>query len=129
MHKHHHNSHVIFWLKSQKWTGFKLGVGSHQALCEGHTSIMSWRPGIDVAIHTEVQLLSAAAYAEFRQAVQDGLDRGAVFKRSFYGRVLWCSSITLQRPAWLEGLLSFHHSVNRPVLLPCAPVVWVSGVK
>ena len=55
---------------------FKLGVGSHPILCEGHTDIMSWRPGIDVAIHTEAQLLSAAAFAEFRQAVQDRLDRG-----------------------------------------------------
>ena len=95
--------------------------------CEGHTSIMSWRPGIDVAVHTEAQLLSAAAYAEFRQAVQDRLDRGDRVQALFCGRVSWCSSTTLPRQGCLAGPQNFRPYVNRPVPRQRAPLHEFSG--
>ena len=88
---------------------------------------MSWRPGIDVAVHTEAQLLSAAAYAEFRQACRTAWTGGTAFKRSFCGRALWCSSTTLPRHGCLAGPQNFRPYVSRHAPSQGAPVAWVFG--
>ena len=47
VHKHHRSSHVIFWLKSQKWTGEFLSHPSHpnKRPPGGVSLIQWWSPG------------------------------------------------------------------------------------
>ena len=84
-------------LKSQKWTGEFLFLCSSSVWDHTSSRVSDTR-------------ISAAAFAEFRQAVQDRLDRGAVFKPSFFGRASWCSNISHQLLVWWgdHRLFYFH---------------------
>ena len=130
MHKHHHNSHVMFWLKSQKWTGEFLFLGSSSVWDHTSSRVSDTRasclgaPGsmLPFTLRRSFSLPrpSPSSARQYRTAWTGE----TVFKRSSFGRASWCLNITHQLLVWWGDHRNSHHFANRPVPFRCAPVVW-----